>query len=224
MSEPGAPLRADPANHDHLQARLARHIAGQNKRAAWQEISFSDCRADVFSVDISRGRFTDPHIHEVKATRSDFLSDINTGKWRKYLAHSAQFNFATAAGICARDEIPDEAGWLEYDAGVWRRRKRCQKRDVEVGDDFLIKVALYRMPHMPVGRAWTEDQWVTHLERKKVISHKVAAILREQSLVEARLERLKAECCEVEARIHKLRAAETHPSYLTADLFEEMMK
>jgi len=74
---------------------------------------------DVMAVKCS---FTCPvvTIYEVKATRADFLSDIRTDKWRKYLPYCHKFYFATAADVCDRRELQDGVGLMRLSArGHW---------------------------------------------------------------------------------------------------------
>ena len=68
-------------------------------------------RADVLAI-----RWTAPlriHIYEIKVSRSDFQSDIKSGKWEGYLEHCHLFFFVTPHGMVQRDEIPEGIGWVE---------------------------------------------------------------------------------------------------------------
>lgn len=79
-------------------------------------------RADVLGIKPSYTRFC-VAIYEVKISRSDFLSDIRSGKWRSYLPHCHRFYFATLPGICSREDIPAEAGWMVRTDKSWTTRK-----------------------------------------------------------------------------------------------------
>lgn len=220
MNHPGYVSSPRRPNHDGLQDQLLRYLAGQSKRAVWGEIMIGKTRPDAYAVDIVRDEFVAPHIYEVKAERSDFANEIRTGKWRKYLEHCTRFDFVTVPDICHRSEIPDQAGWLVYEDGAFKRKKRAQKRDAQVPKGFLLKVALYRTPHMPVGRAWTVEQWVRHLERRRKIGREVAIYLRDKERAEADLLRARADVKDLEAKFLRLQAAEKCREFATSDLFE----
>lgn len=206
--------------HDTLRDALLTTLANQPMRAAWGEMALEGCRPDVYAVTIRRDRFIEPHIYEVKANRSDFAAELRSGKWRAYLPVCTRFDFVTLPGIASRSEIPPEAGWLEYQEGQFRRRKRAKQRQAEVPNYLLMRIALYRAPQMPVGRAWTEQQWFHHIEMKARLGRTVALILRDQNKARADLLRLQAEVAEMEARLLRLKAAEEYPAYATSDLFE----
>lgn len=221
MAEPGAnTFSFRRRSHADLQAALLRYLSGQPNRAAWGEIVIADARPDAYAVNTRGDKFSDPHIYEVKAERADFVGEIRSGKWRKYLPISSRFDFVTPPDLCLRSEIPDEAGWIVFEEGMFKRRKRSPRRDVSVPEGFLMKVALYRAPAMPVGRAWVAEQWVRHIEMKRSLGRAVAEILRDRVKARADLLRLQAEVAETQARLLRLEAAELHPPYVTADLFE----
>lgn len=69
-------------------------------------------RIDYLAI---RPSWSNPEIEavEVKVSRADFLAD---NKWPQYLPYATRFWFATAPGIVQRDEIPEQAGWLEASA------------------------------------------------------------------------------------------------------------
>jgi hypothetical protein len=209
-----------PNGHDHLQQTLLTWLCGQPSTAAWAEIELYKCRPDAYAVDTRRNKLTDPRIFEVKARREDFVGELRSEKWRKYLPYCTRFDFVTTPDICSKDEIPAEAGWLVLEDGNFKRRKRAQVRKAEVPDWFLMKVALWRAPNMPIGRAWQERQWLRHIEMKTQLGRAVAEILRDRVKARADVLRLQAEAKELEARILRLQAAELVPDYATSDLFE----
>lgn len=55
-------------------------------------------RADIVTIMPSYTRFLIT-IYEVKSNRADFLSEIKSGKWKKYLPHCHRFYFAMPKGI-----------------------------------------------------------------------------------------------------------------------------
>ncbi len=88
-------------------------------------------RADVLGVKPSYTRFC-VSIYEVKISRSDFMSDIRSGKWRTYLPHCHRFYFATLPGVCEKSDIPPEAGWMVRGENSWTSRKASPSRAVEI--------------------------------------------------------------------------------------------
>ncbi|MBA30106.1 hypothetical protein [uncultured Hyphomonas sp.] len=210
--------------HDDLQATLLHWLANQSGRAAWGEIDLDGARADAYAVEIVRRKLVNPHIYEVKAARSDFTGEMRTGKWRKYLPWCCRFDFVTPAGLCERSEIPEEAGWLVLEDGNFRRRKRAQVREASVPDWFLLRVALHRAPHMPVGRAWVERQWIDHIRSKRRLGAEVANFIRNKAKAHAELYQMKARVADLRAEFYRLKAAEAHPDFATSDLFENPLE
>lgn len=76
-------------------------------------------------------------IYEVKLTRSDFLSDIRTGKWEHYLAHCDRFYFAVKKGIADKSEIPDCVGLVVRGEKGWHTAKASTKLNTEIHEDTL---------------------------------------------------------------------------------------
>lgn len=101
-------------------------------------------RADLVTVKCSYERYV-ISVYEVKATRSDFMKEIRSGKWKKYLDRSHRLYFATAQGIAHKKEIPDQVGWIERGPGGWATRKRASiRRDVEIPKYTLLALIFYR--------------------------------------------------------------------------------
>lgn len=100
-------------------------------------------RADVLGVKPSYTRFC-VAIYEIKVSRSDFLSDIRSGKWRSYLPHCHRFYFATLPDVCTKDDIPAEAGWMVRTNKTWTARKAAKVRPVEVPMETLQALVFAR--------------------------------------------------------------------------------
>jgi hypothetical protein len=88
-------------------------------------------RADVVEIKPSYTRFC-ISIYEAKISRSDFQSDIRSGKWRGYLDHCHRFYFAVPAGMVKKEEIPDEAGLIVRGKTGWKTLKPAKLRDIEI--------------------------------------------------------------------------------------------
>ena len=117
-------------NHNVFASDLARWLktCGYKRRLTWENITFNcgdgahaySCRPDVFSIvpalDPQR---TQPWTCEVKVSRADFLSDIRSGKWKRYRRFSCRIWFAAPAGLIRPDEMPNGLGLIEYRAPAW---------------------------------------------------------------------------------------------------------
>lgn len=126
-----------PVTHNDLASSLAAHLRSRHcdHRVTWENLEFTDwtpgvalhCRPDVFSIrptlDVETCR---PWTHEVKVSRSDFLSDIRSQKWRQYVKFSCRVFFAAPRGMIALTELPTETGLWEFDPSCevgWRLAK-----------------------------------------------------------------------------------------------------
>lgn len=100
--------------------------------------------ADVLTLDVHY-RQPLPTIYDAKASRSDFLADINAGKWRKYLPYASRMYFAAPLGLVGKDEVPSECGLVTYNADhrTWRVVKGAPVRMVELADEVWLSI-LYR--------------------------------------------------------------------------------
>lgn len=87
--------------------------------------------ADVLTIKPSYTKFN-IDIFECKVTRSDFLNEIKTAKWKKYLDHCHRLYFATKMGIAKKEEIPDGVGWMVRSENGWRVMKASSPREVEI--------------------------------------------------------------------------------------------
>lgn len=108
-------------------------------------------RADVLGIKPSYTRFC-VAIYEIKVSRADFLSDIRSGKWRSYLPHCHRFYFATLPGVCSKDDIPAEAGWMVRTDKTWTARKAAKTRPVEIPVETLQALIFARQRPGARGR------------------------------------------------------------------------
>ena len=97
--------------------------------------------ADLITFRPSYTRFW-VDIFEVKASRSDFQSDIRTGKWEKYMRFCNRFYFAVADGVCEKDEVPESVGLYIRNEKGWRCVKQAKNRIVEP-DLFMLKSMIF---------------------------------------------------------------------------------
>lgn len=122
-------MPADPQlwGHDNLANDLARRLRDGGKVWTWQNLTvgaWSGPRPDVMAF--ARWRYDTPQInaYEIKVHRSDLLSDLNSGKWRKYLEHCQSVTFAMPHGLAKKEEIPAECGVMFRTGRGWRTERR----------------------------------------------------------------------------------------------------
>ncbi len=98
-------------------------------------------RADVLAI---RKSFVSPSftIYEVKISRSDFLADINKGKYRAYFEHCNQLYFAVPKGLITKDEIPEGTGLTVRGDKGWRVAKAAPRREHTPNVELLLKLLM----------------------------------------------------------------------------------
>jgi len=125
-------------------------------------------RADLVEVKPSYTRFC-VSIYEVKVSRSDFLSDIKSGKWRSYLPHCHRIYFATPAGMVDKREIPEEAGWIACGDRGWKTMKAAPVLQAEIPKETLLSLLFVkqRIAHAKSRRylvrecyGYNSDSWM----------------------------------------------------------------
>ena len=83
-------------------------------------------------------------IFEVKISRSDFLSDIRSDKWRLYLPHCHRFYFAAMQGVCKKDDIPEESGLVIRNDKGWHTAKSAPRLMPNVPKETLLSLIFAR--------------------------------------------------------------------------------
>lgn len=150
--------------HDQLAASLAKTLRSNkyDNRVTWENLGFSQngvwqrdagyvgayqCRPDVFSIRPTLDvRKCQPWTHEVKVTRSDFFSDVKSGKYKQYAKFSCRLFFAVPAGLVRISEVPSECGLWEYASlnGWLLTKKAAHCKDWQLTDRHLMKLILGR--------------------------------------------------------------------------------
>lgn len=136
---------------EHLRVARERHIVFRELtlpgiEGEWGAVEGS--RADLYAIRPSWGR-KDISIYEVKGSRSDFLGDVNSGKYQKYLPHCRRLYFATPRGLVKARELPEQTGLISWSESGWRVVRHAPQRDV-APPSFDFMVAL-------LDRCWFED-------------------------------------------------------------------
>lgn len=99
---------------------------------------------DVVCVRCSYTQFC-IDVYEVKVSRSDFLKEIRTEKWKSYLPHCHRFYFATSSNVMIfKNEIPHDVGWIVRGERGWRTVKQSTRRDIEVPRETLLSMLFYK--------------------------------------------------------------------------------
>lgn len=82
-------------------------------------------------------------IYEVKASRSDFMSDITSGKWQKYLPYCSRLYFATPAhGVAKPEDIPKGIGWIVRGDQGWHVRKAPHVKEFEIDVSYIMALLM----------------------------------------------------------------------------------
>lgn len=102
------------------------------------------CRADVIDIKHDFNKM-DIHIIEIKASREDFLSDIRTEKFKKYLQHCNRFSFGINEGIANKNEIPAKIGLIVRNKNGWKTVKQSKKINEEVSYQTLQSLLIHRI-------------------------------------------------------------------------------
>lgn len=100
-------------------------------------------RADLVVCRPTYKEFT-LSIFEVKISRSDFLSDIRSEKWRLYLPHCHRFYFAAMAGVCKKEDVPEEAGLMIRNDKGWHTAKAAPRLMPNVPQETLLSLIFAR--------------------------------------------------------------------------------
>lgn len=142
--------------HHDLGGRLAAHLRKAG-RITWENVEFRNrvkvpeidyerwqcVRPDVFSIFPSLNlKGANPCVHEVKVSRSDFLSDIAKPEKREaYAAMSEAVYYVAPEGMIAPNEIPAGFGLLvERKEGEFVLLKRPRKRKVELQPQHYLNM------------------------------------------------------------------------------------
>lgn len=103
-------------------------------------------RADLVVIRPSYDRFC-IDIFEIKVNRFDFLSDIKTKKWEKYLPFCHRFYFAILNGVAKKKEIPSGVGLYEFGrvrTKSWSLIKGAKHREIRLPEEYLLSIIFYK--------------------------------------------------------------------------------
>lgn len=138
--------------HDTLAIRLAHRLQCRN-RLVWVNKEFRIevsgryfyARPDVYSLVATRNpdRIR-PIVHEVKVSRSDFLSDVASDKKRAmYWNLAERVYYVAPPNIILREEIPDGCGLMvETSTGNFNIVLKCKRRSVEIPSSVWMNLIM----------------------------------------------------------------------------------
>lgn len=155
----GEPPRM-PDSHDALAHDLACYLgkpdlmACGGKWLTWENVTMRDgCRPDVYAMEACINRRPESRAYEVKFTRSDFLKDIKSGKYKKYEQFADRCFFAAPKGLIDKKEVPEGFGLMERSENGWNMSKRASKKTIKYDIDLF---------HILVIRDRNRAPWKTH--------------------------------------------------------------
>jgi hypothetical protein len=126
--------------HGEMVAAVARW-RNNGKRLIWTETGVGSAWLsahlpipDVYTLEQSYD--PKPIVYECKVSRSDFMSDLRSRKWAKYLPISTRLYFAVPHGMVGRDEVPGDCGLVTWEPGAdkWRTPVRAAVRECSLTD------------------------------------------------------------------------------------------
>lgn len=129
--------------HDELANDLASSKMN-GRRMVWADMQLGPSgspRPDVYTIECSYSN-PKPTAYEIKVSRSDFLSDIKSGKYLKYFKYAGQVWFACPEGLVSRAEVPDQCGLIVRKDRVWRSIKRATVNSVSLPQDAMLKLLI----------------------------------------------------------------------------------
>jgi len=129
--------------HDDLAADLAQFKIAPG-RMVWTDMQLGPSgspRPDVYTIEKSYSN-PKPTVYEIKVSRSDFLSDIKSGKYLKYFDFAQQVYFAVPDGLVKKSEIPDNCGLAVRKQNVWRNTKRATVQPYKLPETAVLKLLI----------------------------------------------------------------------------------
>lgn len=188
MSQPSV----DTWGHDDLQHDLAGHLKRGDEVLAWENIPLGQAgsvRPDVLSM---RKSWTQPNFtaYEIKVTRSDFMSDMTSGKWQNYLEIAGAVVFATPKGLVKRTELPDGTGLIERNDKGWRFAKKPVYERTIPPQYILMKLLMKGLHTIPnENREWFEE-WNARKTLRRKFGELVGGVIADTHSAQAKLERM----------------------------------
>lgn len=189
--------------HDDLANDLAQHLKGASGESmVWCDMQLGpsgSARPDVYVLKKSYSRFQ-PRAYEVKISRADFLSDINSGKWQKYRRFASAVSFAVPDGLVKKTEVPDGVGLIVRKEKVWRQARAPRIEVLEtLPREAWMKLLINGLDRLRPPTAELHRTHVRDAAFRRALGDEIAGLVREREFAAARI------AAEIEA--HKRRLA-----------------
>lgn len=178
-------------DHDALAADLKMYLEGNRaQRFVWLDMQLGPAgspRPDVYALPKRYSTFN-PIAYEVKVARSDFQSDINSGKWQKYYAFASAVVFAVPDGLVKKTEMPDGAGLIVRKANVWRMARAPRNNPLDnLPIQTWMKLLLDGVSRLSPAREAFYASLVRDRVVRKLLGDEIAALLRNRDHAEHQL-------------------------------------
>lgn len=175
--------------HDDLQADLAEHLLTP-ERLVWQDMQIGMAgspRPDVYTIKKS---YSKPHpiSYEIKVSKSDFLSDMKTGKWQSYLQFSCAVVFCVPKGLITKADLPAGCGLMVRDENGWHTLKAPKLERAKIPENAFMKLLIdgaERAQKSHIKRL--KDEYRINSEAQKRFGGLVAEILADHQQVQQRI-------------------------------------
>jgi len=183
-------------SHTGLIEDLAGHLKAPNTMV-WTDMQLGPAgspRPDVYRMNKS---FVHPHplAYECKISRSDFLSDVTSGKWTAYLKYAYGVIFAVPAGLVSAKEIPDKCGLLFRHEAIWRAAKRPIIEPHPIPEEAWIKLLIDGVEREgPVSRRKHWNDWASSEKFAKKFGAEAARWIHDACSVQAKVENTEEAC------------------------------
>jgi hypothetical protein len=144
--------------HHSLGHRFSAYLRSQG-RITWENIEFRNqiynkdidyhrwqcVRPDVFSILPSlQMKYANPCVHEIKISRSDFLSDMaKPEKYQAYQLMSEATYYVAPEGIIEKEELPAGLGLIiETKENQFKLIKKAKKRKMELQPHHYLNMII----------------------------------------------------------------------------------
>jgi hypothetical protein len=183
-------------SHTGLIEDLAGHLKAPNT-LVWTDMQLGPSgspRPDVYRMNKS---FAHPHplAYECKVSRSDFLSDVTSGKWSSYLKYAYGVIFAVPAGLVSAKEIPDKCGLLFRHEAIWRAAKRPIIEPHPIPEEAWIKLLIDGVEREgPINRRRHWNDWASSEKFAKKFGAEAARWIHDACTLQAKVKNTEEVC------------------------------
>lgn len=146
-------VKEERSPHHELGSKLAEYLKTTENRFTYENIEFGIntglggkicVRPDVFSIipTYNKKKLL-PIVHEIKVSRSDFLTDIKKPEKRgTYYLIAEKVFYVAPMGMLKADEIPEGFGFMEYDKekDKFITVIKPKKHKIEMTDEYFLNL------------------------------------------------------------------------------------